>query len=210
MEMKVERLMEIIEIQRLTFDSKMKNLEEEIIKKATSPKFCNENTTNNADNHSNQEFKHRVRRFLTGLSPIAFYAYISKSFTHVGDLQTHIYDVVVTNLGNGYSKHSGAFTAPRSGVYGFSWTVFASGRHMSGDSGSELGEITSQLLQNGHVKGTIHADTEASYDDEMSTGFVILSVNAGDVIMTRATTLHQGSYLSDGNGRWTFSGFQIA
>ncbi|XP_062582756.1 complement C1q-like protein 4 [Saccostrea cucullata] len=198
-DLKVEKLMTVLEIQQEKVsqcESRIKILEEDVAEKY----------------HKNRELQHRSKRFLAdqGLSPIAFYAYISHSFTHVGDNQAHVYDTVVTNLGNGYSKHTGAFTAPRTGVYGFSWTVFVGGYHISGDTDSNFGEITSQLLHNGQVKGILHADTETVYEDETSTGFVVLSVNAGDVIITRASSLHQGSYYSNGSGRWTFSGFQIA
>ncbi|XP_061187032.1 complement C1q-like protein 4 [Saccostrea echinata] len=219
-ELKVEKLMTVVGKQQEKIsqcESKIKILEKEIAQKyflnyRSNSKSHKRTTRTKAENHENKELQHRSKRFLTGqgLSPIAFYAYISHSFTHVGDNQAHVYDTVVTNLGNGYSKHTGAFTVPRAGVYGFSWTVYVAGSHIPGDADTSLGEITSHLLQNGQVKGILHADTETGGEDETSTGFVVLIVNAGDVIITRASGLHQDSYYSNEYGRWTFSGFQIA
>ncbi|XP_062566866.1 complement C1q-like protein 4, partial [Saccostrea cucullata] len=156
--------------------------------------------------------KHPIRRFLSpGLAEghVAFYAYISKDFGGVGVDHVFLYDTVVTNYGNAYSQHSGAFTAPTTGVYAFSYTIYASGEHVAGESG-DYGEVSVQLVHNGVYKGSIHADTEANWEEEMSTGFAILMLQAGDVVLTMSKGVGQGSFHSNGSGRWSFAGFQIA
>lgn len=55
---------------------------------------------------------------------IAFYAYLTNTESNPGAHHIIVYDHVVTNSGNGYSKFTGAFTAPRAGMYVFSWTTF--------------------------------------------------------------------------------------
>ncbi|XP_062588325.1 complement C1q-like protein 3 [Saccostrea cucullata] len=121
-----------------------------------------------------------------------------------------VYDVVVTNKGNGYSKKTGVFTAPRSGVYAFSWTLVAAGRHVAGTKGA-FGETATHILQNDVIKGTLHADTEKYGDAGTSTGFVILNLEKDDDIkISSASWNGQGSAYSNENyGRWSFSGFKI-
>lgn len=140
---------------------------------------------------------------------VAFYAYISKNFGHVGNGHVYIYDTVVTNAGNAYNQHSGAFTAPRQGLYAFSWTIFASGEHVDGETGN-YGEVSVHLVQNGQYRGSIYADTESNYEEEMTTGFAILSLDVGDVVMVMTTGGAQGSFQSNASGRWSFSGFRVA
>jgi hypothetical protein len=153
------------------------------------------------------------KRLLMSVTPdqgtIAFYAYMSKNFGHVGNGHVYIFDTIVTNAGNAYNNHTGVFTAPRQGLYAFSWTIFASGEHVDGETG-QYGEVTVRLVQNGHYRGSVYADTETNYEEEMSTGFAILSVNAGDVVMLMTPSGAQGSFRSDTSGRWSFSGFRVA
>lgn len=56
--------------------------------------------------------------------PIAFYSFISADTTTKLQLhQTLIYDTVKINSGQGYHQDDGMFIAPRSGIYGFAWTL---------------------------------------------------------------------------------------
>lgn len=153
-----------------------------------------------------------VRRLLApevAHNPVAFYAYISKDFGGVGAHHVFLYDTIVTNQGNGYSNHSGAFTAPSTGVYAFCYTAYASGEHVAGETG-QYGEVAVHLLHNGAYKGSIYVDTETNYEEEMSTGFAILILQAGDVVLTMSGFAGQGSFHSNNGGRWSFSGFQIS
>jgi hypothetical protein len=141
-------------------------------------------------------------------SHVAFYAYISKDFGGVGVDHVFLYDTVVTNYGNAYNQHTGAFTVPSTGVFAFSYTAYASGEHVAGESG-DYGEVTVQLVHNGVYKGSIHVDTETNYEEEMSTGFVVLVLQSGDVVLTMSKGHGEGSFHSNTSGRWSFSGFQI-
>lgn len=92
-----------------------------------------------------------------------------------------IFDIVETNLGNGYNKTTGIFTTPTSSLYAFTWTVEAAGKHVVNpiNSNSQYGEINAALKQNEVVKGVIVADTEKQYDIGSATGFVVLETKAG-------------------------------
>ena len=141
---------------------------------------------------------------------VAFYAYISKDFTHIGNGHVFVFDTVVTNSGNAYNNYSGIFTVPSSGLYAFSYSIAVAGYHMSGDHDSNFGEISVQLVRNGSPCGSIAADTEASSDDEMATGFAILSLDAGDIVRVVSQNSGQGTFRSNTYEHWAFSGFKIS
>lgn len=142
-------------------------------------------------------------------TPIAFYAYISHDFTHVGNDHVFIYDTVVTNSGHAYNNYSGIFTAPSSGLYAFAYSIAVAGHHISGDHDSNLGEISVRLVRNASPVGSIAADTESVSEDEMATGFAILYLDAGDIVKVVNPSKGQGSFLSNLREYWTFSGFRI-
>lgn len=153
------------------------------------------------------------RRFLDGSpghqTPVAFYAYISKDFTHVGDNHMFVFDTIVTNSGHAYNNYSGVFTASSSGLYAFAYSIAVAGHHISGDTDSQYGEISVQLVRNATPYGSIAADTERASDDEMATGFAILYLDAGDIVKVTAKGQGQGSFLSSRYEHWSFSGFKI-
>lgn len=139
----------------------------------------------------------------------AFYAYYSADFKSLPKGQTFIFDTVVTNHGNGYNERTGTFIAPTSGVFAFSWTLHAAGKHISGESGG-YGEMGAVLHQNGIIRGSVVADTETQYNEDASTGFVVLNLAAGDEVKIVSNFLGQGSmYSNDHFGRTSFSGFLI-
>ncbi|XP_062605026.1 complement C1q-like protein 4 [Saccostrea cucullata] len=162
--------------------------------------------------HDAETKRNPIRRFLSPGSAeghVAFYAYISKDFGGVGVDHVFLYDTVVTNYGNAYNKHTGAFMAPATGVYAFSYTIFAAGEHVAGETG-DYGEVSVKLVRNGVYKGSIYVDTETEWEEEMSTGFAILMLQAGDVVLTKTTHTGEGSFHSNESGRWSFARFQIA
>lgn len=146
--------------------------------------------------------------------PIAFYAYFSNDFKSMPKGSTFLFDVVETNLGNGYNKTTGIFTAPSSGLYAFTWTVQAAGKHVVPpiNSNSQYGEINAALMQNGAVKGVIVADTETKYDMDTATGFVVLETKVGDRFRIAVSEWDgQGDiYSNNSYGRTTFSGFRVS
>lgn len=144
-------------------------------------------------------------------TPAAYYAQISREFGGLGANQLlSTYDTLVTNPGNAYNKHIiGAFTAPSTGLCAFCYTAFASGVHVAGETGNYW-EVTVKMIHNDDYTGSIHVDTEPNWDDDMSTGFAILVLEAGDVVLTKSREAGQGSIRSSDMGRWSFSGFQNA
>ncbi|XP_053380337.1 heavy metal-binding protein HIP-like [Mercenaria mercenaria] len=67
---------------------------------------------------------HRIRR-AENENPVAFFATLSQHLNHAGAHQSITFDNVVTNIGNAYNSHFGSFTAPVSGTYVFSVTLFS-------------------------------------------------------------------------------------
>jgi hypothetical protein len=104
-----------------------------------------------------------------------------------------VFDTIVTNSGHAYNNYTGAFTAPSTGLYAFAYSIAVAGHHISGDTGSQYGEISVQLVRNATPYGSIAADTESANDDEMSTGFAILYLDAYDIV--KVTAPHQGQWV---------------
>lgn len=73
---------------------------------------------------------------------------MSTSESHPGQHQTIVFDVDVTNIGHGYSKNSGIFTVPVTGVYVFTWAIASYPPH--GDYSF------TEIVVNSTPKGFIH------------------------------------------------------
>ncbi|XP_053381913.1 uncharacterized protein LOC123541482 [Mercenaria mercenaria] len=86
----------------------------------------------------------------------AFSVQLSVKQTHIGLKQTIKYDKVHLNDGNGYSVHSGVFTAPQSGVYMFSYFL---------GHGYEPAQAWLELMHNGDKINAVVFDTFHSYED---------------------------------------------
>lgn len=169
-------------------------------------------------NKENVDLRNQLTPLLSKSSdprePIAFYAYFSNDFKSMPKGSTFLFDVVETNLGNGYNKTTGIFTAPTSGLYAFTWTVQAAGQHVVPpiNSNSQYGEINAALMQNEAVKGVIVADTETKYDMDTATAFVVLETKVGDRFRIAVSEWGgQGDiYSNNSNGRTSFSGFRVS
>ncbi|XP_065937223.1 complement C1q tumor necrosis factor-related protein 3 [Magallana gigas] len=134
-------------------------------------------------------------------SVIAFYAYMSTTENNPSTHHTIIYDHDVTNIGNGYNRHSGTFIAPVDGVYVFSWTIFLyqPGEYMS----IEL-TLNSQPVGASYVQGM--------HDYSTVSGTAVLSMQKNDIVFTRTHTTYvpHGSIRSDDLMRSTFTGWCLS
>ncbi|XP_048743857.2 uncharacterized protein LOC125657223 [Ostrea edulis] len=134
---------------------------------------------------------------------IAFYAYISSIHTSALEVKhVIVYDVVVTNRGNGYHGDDGIFIVPQTGVYVFTWTVVV-----------QEGEyIELEIVLNDSPFGSIIADTvnPASGDWDCSTGIAVKEVNAGDHVYIRTFNHDAHTIIYSGTkARTSFAGWQL-
>ncbi|CAC5416412.1 C1QL [Mytilus coruscus] len=130
---------------------------------------------------------------------VAFYAYMSNPEVNPSAHLTLIYDVSVTNVGNGYNHVTGIFTAPTSGVYVFIWvTRVASGEHPT------------QLMINNAVYGVTFLRAKNGDDGSVS-GTVVAYVTKGDSVFVRVHSSYAGDgYIhSNEHGRPSFSGWLL-
>ncbi|XP_062605678.1 uncharacterized protein LOC134267495 [Saccostrea cucullata] len=151
-------------------------------------------------------FKRKFNRIVPAPteSVVAFYAYMSSNENNPGAHHILIYDHEVTNIGNGYSKHSGTFTAPVGGVYVFTWNTFTATNIAGHDYMSIEITLNSQPVGANFIGG--------GGDYGGVTGTVVLSVQKNDVIYTRthSTEVPKGSIRSDNVMRSTFSGWCLS
>ncbi|XP_052762589.1 multimerin-2-like [Mya arenaria] len=127
-------------------------------------------------------------------SEVAFHAYQS-SATCTRDQQVVIYNTAPVNIGKGFTVSDGIFDAPVTGLYMFSWTVFAEDGYW----------LESELVVNGHRQGYIAADS-SNTDIVPATGVVIAHVNAGEHVFVRRTA-GGGCYIPRDVVRNSFTGF---
>lgn len=151
--------------------------------------------------------KNKGRRLLqssqdpTGAT-VAFYAYLSGSEQDPGHHHTIIFDTVQANSGNGYNKHSGAFTAPEDGYYVFSYTVV-------GYPGSRM---PVQLVCNSNIIGSTSADSNSDtpYPSSSSTNVIHLNQNDLCFIRTATNTVWTvGNIYSSEWSRSSFAGWKL-
>ena len=111
------------------------------------------------------------------------------------------FDTIVTNIGNHYNKHTGAFTAPQHGVYVFTWNLYC----------NTGGHIYSQLVVNSNVVGAMLTDAEGASSVRSVTGTVVVEVNQGDVVFVRThpTLGHSGNLRSYSAWRSSFNGWKL-
>ena len=135
-------------------------------------------------------------------STLAVYAYMNVAETNIGTHHQLVFDVPVTNHDNSYNKHTGIFTAPQSGVYAFSFTVFP-GR------GSY---VAVNIYRNSEFVGQVYGEVTMSHEFSRSSMVAVISMTIGDAtyLRTSLTTTSAGSIYRDGNVKSSFSGWKIA
>ncbi|XP_048758194.2 caprin-2-like, partial [Ostrea edulis] len=141
--------------------------------------------------------RHRRQGIRSTNGTIAFSAFMSTNLSP-GHLRTLIFDAIFTNEGSGYNHHMGVFTAPRSGLFVFTWTIRANG-------GSYF---NTQLLVNGIIHGSIY--THDYYYANSNSGTAVVYVAEGAAVYVRTgPTGNSGSIISSYDGYTTFSGWTI-
>nr|XP_022301740.1 heavy metal-binding protein HIP-like isoform X1 [Crassostrea virginica] len=131
---------------------------------------------------------------------IAFSAFLTNKEINPGAHHIIVYDHVLTNSGNGYSKHTGAFVAPRAGFYVFSWTTFA-------NPGSYF---PIELTVNSARAGIVFVQGDTTYNGV--TGVAVVQLQQSDAVMVRSEpgyTPH-GDIYSEHNMQTSFSGWCIS
>uniref|UniRef100_A0A673H480 Complement C1q-like protein 2 n=2 Tax=Sinocyclocheilus rhinocerous TaxID=307959 RepID=A0A673H480_9TELE len=111
------------------------------------------------------------------------------------------YSSVFVNLGDGYSTDTGAFVAPRSGIYSLALTVYSD----AGAPGATLAACA-RLRLNGR---TIASPSENNLQDQEDSASAVLAVqlHAGDRV---DVALPAGCFLCDNNNHYnTFTGFLL-
>ena len=131
---------------------------------------------------------------------MAFYAQRSTNIPASEVTSNHVlvYDIVTTNVGNGYHAPTGVFIVPESGIYVFSWS-FRNADHS---------QHSTQLMVNNNDVGLTHA--RISEGSITTSGLAVLHVNKGDDVYVRISALsHYGDIHSDNYGRSSFTGWKL-
>lgn len=116
---------------------------------------------------------------------VAFYTYLSSSTP--ASVAHHIFkfDIVVTNVGNAYHIHMGAFIAPRYGLYVYTWTIWVTGHSYK----------TTELLVYNNVVNLLHFNPHSNVDGSVSSTAVV-HVNQGDDVLIRTNAGHHTGFVS--------------
>lgn len=130
--------------------------------------------------------------------PVAFSTALTTTST-INVNQNVVFDKIITNVGNGYDKSSGIFTAPISGLYFISVSLF-NFYHVS---------PTLELVQNDANVVDFYLDGSGHQNSGMSQS-LILKLSKGDTVSVRGKT--DAGKLSGSSGQPTgvyntFSGY---
>ena len=132
--------------------------------------------------------------------PISFYAYMSSAMNHVGRHHTLIFNVIVSNQGQGLSRTTGVFRAPQSGFFVFTWTI----RLIS------FSIHCVQLVVNGQPVGALVTQS-GSGENESDSTTVVVHVNEGEEVFLRTfSQFNKGPIYSDGYGYSSFAGWKLS
>ncbi|XP_052087391.1 cerebellin-2-like [Mytilus californianus] len=127
---------------------------------------------------------------------VGFQVFNSKNLQNISNGAVVVYDTVTTNLGGGYDKSTGVFTAPVVGLYYFTWTVLA----YVGKS------FYTQLKLNDVVVAKNHAGAGGISAHMPSSQSAVLQMKKNDKASIR---IHRGGVFMIGDKWSTFSGYKI-
>ena len=118
---------------------------------------------------------------------------------NVGGHHILLFDIIKSNLGQGLHPTMGVFSAPKSGVYVFTWTirVYDNSYH------------SIELVVNGQVVGALCSYSGAGDNDTGSTTAVV-SINEGEDVYLRTRINYNGGVISsDSYGYSSFAGWKL-
>ncbi|XP_015193199.1 cerebellin 18 [Lepisosteus oculatus] len=141
---------------------------------------------------------------VTGDVKVAFTAAMDSSAGCYGPFTSSMpipYNTVLINQGQGYNPALGAFTAPRTGLYSFSFSAYSN----VGAAGNRLYHQVS-LIRNSDVVASVWEDNREDSEDSGSQT-VLLPLAAGDQVYIRLLSGRQ--LCGDTNQHNTFSGFLV-
>ncbi|KAK3093197.1 hypothetical protein FSP39_012524 [Pinctada imbricata] len=139
-----------------------------------------------------------MSRGLPVATPVAFYAYMTHIMTSVGEHHQLVFDVVKTNIGDGYHQ-SGVFIVPESGIYVFtlSFRVHNEGYHAV------------ELDVNGNRMGVAYSLAHNNVSDQTSATIVISVKKGDDVYLRTGNHNNKGEINTDSYGYTYFAGWKI-
>ena len=137
----------------------------------------------------------------TGLATeVVFYANMLYNWQNPPINRTIVFDRVQTNVGNGYNESTGVFTAPSSGVYFFTWTIYSGGN----------GETQFQIFVNDSIFGHTNSDTKGMDNFNSHSGSMVVHLFANDSVFLKSGMNCTASVLSDiFSGTSTFAGWKL-
>ncbi|XP_071124032.1 cerebellin-1-like [Mytilus edulis] len=134
----------------------------------------------------------------SGSEKVAFMVKNSINLHNIPSKSVVVYNTVITNLGNGYDKSTGIFTAPSNGVYIFSWTVLTPHGKF----------FFTYLALNGNLIARNFAGARKEADSASGSQNVVIEVKKDDKIYVTIQEGYTGQYLF-GNSWSTFSGYKL-
>ena len=143
----------------------------------------------------------RIRRQDVIEPEVAFSVYLNH-FDHLNANDIIKLDRAITNYGNGYSLTTGIFTAPRNGVYFFTFTIHVHHR-----------ETSVALVKNGQSQVVSVVSSDDDFRNHSSTNSVVVYLAIGDRVWLKvigSTNPADGTLISDDKFRLvTLTGFRL-
>ncbi|XP_076088722.1 complement C1q tumor necrosis factor-related protein 3-like [Mytilus galloprovincialis] len=138
------------------------------------------------------------RDSVTAQDKVAFMVKTISALINIPAKSTVVYHTVVTNIGNGYDKSTGIFTAPSNGIYIFSWTVLTHNHKY----------FVTYLALNGNVIIKNYTGANSVADHISSSQNAVLEIKKDDKVFVKVLEGYTGQYMI-GNHYSSFSGYKL-